>query len=87
MLLAVLGCIPSCSQHLEQDRHEWEQQLQEDFELQRSALRDQQQQRLWLLRKQMEDQELLLTEQLTAGQESRVNALRMQVQVGLSEWI
>jgi hypothetical protein len=61
----------------------WEQQLQEDFELQRSALRDQQQQRLWLLRKQMEDQESLLTEQLTAGQESRVTALQMQVQVGL----
>jgi hypothetical protein len=71
-----------CRQRLEQERQQWEQHLHSDVQNQHSALQQQHQQRLWALTQELQEQEQLVAAQLKADQDSRVNALRMELQVG-----
>lgn len=68
-------------QQLEDERRQWEQHLQSDLHAQHSALQHQRQQRLWALTQELQEQEQLVAAQLKAEQDSRLSALRVELQV------
>lgn len=70
------------SQHLGEQRREWEQQLQAELQTQQAAVQEQHQQQLYYWAMQLEQHERDAAEQLKSAQDARLQELRSELQVG-----